>query len=353
MEENKQQLNTIVVHAAGGAGINQSENILHKIADMGVGFANFKFNYLDTSTVNIDKINPRGKFWKVETSQHGKAEITGSGGERSFNASDISESVKQYLDSLKLTKMDPREYHLVIFSASGGSGNVCGSLVVDGLLKANIPTVVVVTGDSSNGLSAINTLRTLSSLDAIAVRNKKPLSIIYANNSGMNKGSNLLNERETDKLIYSYISTLALFLSSENEYLDNQDMRGIIDQSNYTTIKVAPGLYGLQFFSKEVELPEKAIPTMARTLTLNNQDYDLKLSLLHHKHGYITDKQAIELYEDQLPLFMVSSANFLSIEEESLKKVTDDYKNVMNSIQVRNIDAGDDAKTDDETGLIL
>lgn len=345
--------NKLICHFAGGCAISVSDKVVTKIAELGDGFADIVFNYIDTSNANISKISPRGDFWKIKTAQHGKHEIDGSGGERRQNAVDVLADTKEYLDSKKYNKINPNEFHLVMCSGSGGSGNVISIGIIDNLLKANIPTIAVVIGDSSNGLYGINTLNTLASLNSISIKNNKPLGIIYSNNYSSGYGNIKKGEEEVNKLIQSYITTLALFLSGNNENLDNQDMRGIIDQSNYKTIGINPGLYGIQFFSKEVKKIEGSAPTVGRTLTLPDDDTSVGVPLLHHKVGYVDDNDAIAMFKDQFPLHMVMFSNFFEAEEENLNKIADDAYNVANSIKSKDVQGTSKSKLDDETGLVL
>lgn len=75
---------------------------------------------MDTSRVNIDKIQPKGEFWLVKTKTNSKTEITGSGAERRTHAADIMENVSEYLDKNGYIKREPNEFHIVMFTASGG-----------------------------------------------------------------------------------------------------------------------------------------------------------------------------------------------------------------------------------------
>ena len=112
--------NTIVVHGAGGCGINVVDEVFGNLEQLGSGFANIRYHYLDTSRANIDKIEPKGDFWMVKTKTNSKTEITGSGAERRTHAMDIMANVNDYLDHTQYLKRQPNEFHCVVFSASGG-----------------------------------------------------------------------------------------------------------------------------------------------------------------------------------------------------------------------------------------
>lgn len=353
-QDNKRSV--IVLHACGGAGINLSDSVFSKIADLGDGFAQMDFKYIDTSRANIDKITPRGDFWMVKAKSYGKAEINGSGGERALNAKDSMENINEYLNVNKFTQKKTGEFHCVVFSGSGGSGSSIGSILIKSLISKDIPVFAVVVGDSSNGLSSKNTKNTLASLNAIAKTARKPITLIYVNNHSFVKDSVGLKEAEkkADGVIFNTMTTISMFLSGLNEDLDYQDMAGIIDQSHYKTIQVDPGLFGLTVYSKNINIPEGAIPTVGRTLTLPNMDFDTTLTLLHHKKGYITCDNAIKVIkEENFPIHMLAYANFFKLEEKTLDKIVQNYENIMASIRSEDISGCSSSAMDEETGLIF
>lgn len=123
IKKDKEMTNTMIVHAAGGCGINVSDDVFTKIEQLGEGFANIEYHYLDTSRANIDKIEPQGEFWLIKTKANSKSEIMGSGGERRTHAADIQANVNEYLDTNGFLKWNPSQFHIVTFSASGGYTN--------------------------------------------------------------------------------------------------------------------------------------------------------------------------------------------------------------------------------------
>lgn len=346
-------MNTIKVTAAGGAGISLADKVIKNVGILGDGFSNIDIKYIDTSKADISKIehNPED-FFLVKSSEFSKSEIMGSGAERKTNVGPIVESTKVFLDKNKYLKPDPTEYHLVLFSASGGTGSVLGSILVNSLMERDIPVIALMIGDSSNALSAINTINTIAGLNSMAVKNNKPLSVMYVNNNDFIEDGALSGVMNANKAIFNAVSVLSLFLSGENESIDNQDMINIIDQSKYSTIKVKPGLYGLTTFSKEVMLQQGVIPTVARTLTTKGISPDINVKLLHHKAGIVTSENVIEIFGDQYPLHIVSAANQFTIENEKLKSITDEYYNMMDGIVVNDI-VGSEKATEDDNGLIL
>ena len=350
-------MSKIILHLCGGTGINIGDKELSKISQFGEGFTPLEFNYLDTSLANISKIEPLGKFWQVTKLKLTDAQILGGGGERRTVFKDILEFIPKYIDEKGLHKRVTGEYHIVVFSASGASGGLIGTALIQKLLAIHIPTIAVVIGDSSNALYATNTLNTLASLNNIAIKAQKPLSVVYANNNAFRTGSTdgqgiqIVNDR-----LRNVIGGLSLFLSGENQELDQKDLEGYIDQSTYTTINVAPGLYGLTVNGcGEVTIPEGGVPTVARTLTLPDIPGTINgLDLLHHKIGYITNENAIKIFEKQVPLHLISYSNFFATESEALQSAVKRYQELEAKIKASNqLVTGTSNATEDESGFII
>jgi len=346
--------NKLRVIACGGSGINIAGNVVENVAVLGKGFCDVETTYIDTSRNNIDKIGYKGTdFWMVKTKDFAKDSIAGSGGERKTNSEDITENIKEFLNKHSFNKPATGEYTIVIGSASGGSGSVLSPVIIKSLMERGIPVIAVVIGDTSNGLSAINTLNTLTGLNNIASKIvKKPLSIVYLNNTAMGMANTHEAEAEANKRLFNTLGTLSMFLSGDNGDIDSQDMVNFVDQSNYKTINIKPGLYGLVTYSGEVKLPEFAVPTVGRTLTTEGIAPTIDVTLLHHKTGVCLEDNAMDIYKGQFPIHTLSYANFLSIEAEHLKKVKAEYDNIMKSIQINDIELEDDAEVDDN-GLVF
>ena len=120
------QQGQIVCHFCGGCATALAGKVMTKVADLGDGFANIKFNYIDTSRVSYDKLtDPRGELFLIETKDHGAKNIHGAGGDRHGRSRDIMLNVPDYLNTNRILTIDPSIYHAVFFSASGGK--LCAS----------------------------------------------------------------------------------------------------------------------------------------------------------------------------------------------------------------------------------
>lgn len=345
----------IIAHFCGGAGINLSQEVVDPISSLGTGFSDIVFNYVDSSEANYKTLkNARGELFLVQNKDYGAKTMHGSGGDRGLKAAQIMANIPDYLNSRKYMKKEPDEYHMVVFSASGGTGSVSGPLLTRELIRRSIPVFCVVVGDSSNVMYSINTLNTLATLNKFALDNGKPLSVIYYNNSNFYTDGLGAAKKAVNKQLFVTLSAMSLFLSGKNDDIDNQDIVNFIDQSNYKTVEVKPGLYGLHVYTKDINLPEGATPTNARILTAPDQDFGLKANIMHFKQGVVSDTSVFEsIPVDQFPLYLVTYSNFFSIEEAALRPQTENGYNIVDNVVNNQVSGTSRSNVDEDTGLIL
>lgn len=345
-------MSKIVLHLCGGCGISVASKTLHNLSHLGSGFAEMEFNYLDSSTANIGKIEPKGEFFTIESTSHTSNKIAGSGGERGTHAVDISVAVNKYLDGKKFKEMRNGEYHVIVCSASGGTGNVIGLFLAKALVSRGIPVVTVLIGDSSTLLYAQSTLRTLASFDGLAREKNKAISIMYINNHTLGKTSNE-SEKLVNDLVYKAIAGLSLFLSGQNESIDEQDMLMVIDQSRYTSISVPAGLYALLIGTGTITPPPGSFPTTGRSLGRADDVCDLDIPFMAFKRGIVTDPNAASVYDKSFPIHLVNFGNFLTDENEKLNRAITSFKEITSNYKHNNFVADEGAKVNSELGIVI
>lgn len=71
--------NKMIVHYAGGCGINVARAINAELAGLGDGYCDVDAHYLDTSTANVNDV-PAESMWLVKTLDFTGAGMDGSGG---------------------------------------------------------------------------------------------------------------------------------------------------------------------------------------------------------------------------------------------------------------------------------
>jgi len=260
--------------------------------------------------------------------------------------------VGMYLDSKKIKKAVTGEYHMVVFSASGGTGNVIAQAIVMTLLDRNIPVFIVCAGDSSTAIYTKNTLKVLESFDRLAVKKNKAICMVYDNNAAEYNGDESVAEKSVNKKIFNTVSGIALFLSRGLESIDNKDMEYFLNQTEYSSFDVEPGIYGLHVYAGKVELPTGSIPIGGRTLlSEGTEGVGTGLTLLHSKKGYVIHDNPKSIYKDQFPLHMVTYANFFTTEHKILLKTVEDYENITRNIKHEKITSN--AGVEDDNGFIM
>ncbi|MDQ6990765.1 MAG: hypothetical protein Q9M11_03435 [Mariprofundaceae bacterium] len=331
-------MNKMIIHYCGGAGINIARAINTTLSTLGDGFCSVTPKYLDTSVNNIGDL-PKEDFWKVDHGGFSDNTIAGSGGERVTNSTAIMKNIKDYLDTHGYTEESVGEYHIVMFSASGGTGSVLGPALIMNLRERGLSVLAIMIGDSSNGLSCINTLNTMATLDHISKNViNKPISMIYYNNHTVSGANARDKERAVNGKVTSALTFMSLFLSGDNEDIDTRDMINFLSPDNYSTITVGAGVYCVEITTNGTVKNNKSnINIIGRTLCGPGQDADVGLTLLQHKYGKVVNANALSVTEIDLPVHMILAGNCLVTESILLKNTSEEYDNIMASLEATDL----------------
>lgn len=268
--------------------------------------------------------------------------------ERRENAVHIVESIKNFMNSKSYKNNDVNTYNIIVAGASGGSGNMIAAMLVKHLLNKDIPVLMVLIGDSSNELYTINTLNTIATFDGMAKKAKKPLNIMYFDNAKADELSNLKKLESVDKHVFKTLSILSAFLSGDLSELDQKDMSIFIDPSSYSTINIESGLYGLKFFSRDIQLPKHVTPKLCRTMGAIDGNVDVNVDFKHHKFGVTDNQNVIETYNGHFPIHLVTYSNSFSIVEMELKNRIEDFRKKAKLDTVDNVTGANDEEADDD-----
>ena len=345
--------NNIRMIGAGGAGVNIVNEVGGMLASLGDGFCTVDRYYIDSSENDTpQEVIDSANSYFIQSGSLTKGTIAGSGGERSTNAKDIESASKEFIDKYSLAKVDVNTYTIIVASISGGTGSMVIPYVLKNLLENDIPTVIVAIGDSTNGLYAKNTLKSIATLHNLATKHKKALSVMYVNNESFIQDGIKNAIENSNRSIFNSLSALSMFLSGENKSIDAQDMVMIIDQSKYTSINIPAGIYALNSFSKDVVLPEGCVPTVARTLTIDPVSPDINLSLGHHKTGAILSENAKSIYKEHIPIHLVAYTNFFTNEVNRLKEYVEKVDNAFQAITIDALSSTNDATVNDD-GIVF
>lgn len=196
---------TLRIYGCGGAGVNLVSHYFGKESSAGTA-------ELAPALVDTSKSNLMGR--KIdEDATYLVDGLDGSGKIRSENYDEINKTIKQIL-----VQIQPGDFNLVVFSASGGSGSVLGPLLIKQLNEKQIPVVAIVVGTDESTIAAENTLKTIKSLELVAKNSNVPVIMSFHKNDLTSRRS------DTDRAVWSVISCLSILASGQNMEMDYRDL---------------------------------------------------------------------------------------------------------------------------------
>ena len=312
----------------GGMGINVLNMILPKIPSNTTGFANVDVNLIDTTEATITSYPKlQDKFIKIDPSKNVNKELDGLSGERKNKmiVEDIRYNIEKYADTLDIKK---NNYYVLLFSASGGSGNLIGTILTKELLKRDANVLVITTVDSSNYLVTHNSIKTLESLDALSRSLNKPLLMSVFFNNDSNGISTPESERKVNIDILKLLGIVSMYTSGDTHDLDHQDMSNFFNTSNYKTFRVEPGLYHLDVGIGDVSNRDDILLTRT-LLTTDKEDPKLPKHILHNKTGYAIDEQINKMGVENFPMYLMYVNN-------KVANIHGNLKDILNALNVKN-----------------
>lgn len=251
------------LYGCGGAGINIVSQYVDRKPEAGCSIIAPAF--LDTSASNLTS-NVLGNK-KVET--YLIEGLDGSGKERSQNSESISKVIKNVVQTVK-----PGDFNIVVFSGSGGSGNVFGSLLLAELQDLGHDVIAIVIGTSESKIACQNTLRTLQTLEGIADDTGKPVNIAYLHNTDVRS--------KTDADVHAIIAAFSLTTSGLHHGLDTADVKNFLLHNKFSG--QPPRLYTIN-----VILKAKDVESIASPLSIMSLYNDADQARVDSSAEYITD----------------------------------------------------------------
>lgn len=210
MSNTQKEKGTVTLYGVGGTGVNIAKLFESVRGKESLGNANLTPVYVDTSRSNLSD-NVKDEYCYLVDG------TDGSGKRRRENADEISQRAKDILQKHK-----PGNLSIVVGSGAGGSGSVIGPNLARELLENDSPVVVILVGDATTRLDALNTLNTLKSYSAISNLTEKPLAVLYVQNSKDNP------RKAVDEHVRAVISSLIVLSSRENDELDTMDVTNFL-----------------------------------------------------------------------------------------------------------------------------
>jgi len=329
--EAKTAPNRIRIYGCGGCGINLARKLAY--GENQPGLATPDIVLADTSRSNLRQAGDNLPVFLLP-------DVDGSGKIRGENSSPIASSIGDLL-----LEHGALGFNVVLFSASGGSGSVFGPLIVQELLKREVPVVAVVIGSHESAITASNTFKTLKSLDSITKTTSRPLVMWYSHNSVEAPKS------EIDAECVRAVNALRILASGLNDGMDSQDIRNLLRFDLVS--RAQPQLAQLEIFAGKDDEAFKAAgvvhPITVASLYTDRESVPIQIGQEYLAEGYIPEEAQLQncgeihyvVFIDQLRVIAKTIEGHVKAYEEKAKSRKDSVQFVTGSDVV------------DETGLIL
>lgn len=313
-------MSKVFIHGCGGAGVTiLSKEIARLVDDSSL---HVDIRYIDTSRADIDllPINDPSKIFLVTNNKVKKA-IDGSGGVRGALDTYITESMQEYVDKLEYDKDD---IHIVLSSASGGSGSLIAPRLIHNLKSIGVSAIYITLIDTSSIEYCNTSIKTLAHIDLMGHKYKYSIPTL------------ILDNKEAIKVVNARIGVraelLAILLSAKHKALDTADIR-LFASNGYD--KEVTGLVSIGIYKDNniSNLKDSLISTL-RVLT-NDEDFKIDTDVLskvrQYKIGYLTEELTLRLNDMgyPIPLYFAITPN------KALKTIEDAKKDLEDKLTIK------------------
>jgi hypothetical protein len=307
------------IYACGGAGVNLGQRVPSERAQA---------CYIDTSASNRTEALDQELCHFIE-------ELDGSGKNRRENYSVITKEVESIL-----SRFQPGDFNIVLFSAAGGSGSVIGPLILKALLEHKETAIAVVVGSDDSAISVTNTVNTLKSLESISVMLGLPAVMVYhENTSGVPR-------KVIDDEVEFVLQSVTELASQNNRELDTQDLTNWVQY--HKVCPVRPQLSALSVFDNRQEASKQIEPISVASL-YSDPDKDNPFGNPHYATVGYPREGAMDLAEQLHFVINIADVeetfNHLTERQTELNKAYSAYRQ-----RKAMVDADDDLTGD---GMIL
>lgn len=321
-------LRNIVVHCVGGAGISIADKNFKFLTDTDSEYkAKLIFNCIDTSESNFihtKHLKDETKLVKISNVNLSQGFLDGSGGVRGHATASIVKGIQEYLDNKKYLSPKKGEIHVIIASASGGSGNMLAATLYNNLMLKEVPTLLVLIGDSSTAKTAENTRKTLLTINSMANKFNRVTSLRYLLNNYSEFPSVREAQADNDAQIGIILDFLRIF-NGDIKDLDYQDLVNLLNPKT-ADFDIPIGVYSFIArigVSDSTNLHQDLIPVINRTIIQNPEAYK-PLNIMHSKIGYIENpelKENVEKIHDKSNLTLSLVVGGLQEEVNRLEEI--------------------------------
>ena len=271
----------VAIYACGGGGINNAR--LFDGTPIVADVAKIRVTYLDTSDSNlVDGLGDR-TFLFEDPNASSDNEIDGSGKVKALNAELIEDQVPS-----ALRKFPGLDLNIIVYTASGGTGNVAGYNLHKLLLEEGKQVVSIIVGSTENERTAKNTIGTISSLSDLSIDLGKPVIIHWSLNK---KG---VPRSVVDKEVELMITGLCILASRRNHGLDRADLASLF---NYCLPKpdIKPSLARIHLFNEAKAFDAEMSEAIAGAyLTRTADDVQPEVFVPYSCDGFLPDVAQIK-----------------------------------------------------------
>ena len=266
----------VIIHACGGCGVTITKKEIEELREDGL--LNVEIKYIDTSTADIAELNIDNKdVYLIKNAKLNK-NVDGSGGKRAALDSHITEGMKDYIEKLDTVKED---IHIVVSSASGGSGSLIGPRLIHNLKSSGAAAIYITITDTSSVEYCINTIDTLKHIDIMGRKYGYTIPTLPIDNAD---SIAIVNKR-----VGVTVDLLSILFSAKHKSLDTADML-LFANNGYDTD--AAGLVSLSIYDDANinKLKDSFISTL-RILTTDEYfkvDTEVLSKIRQYKIGHIT-----------------------------------------------------------------
>jgi len=309
---------TLSIYGVGGFGVNMVMGNIN-IPVHSTGFSNTEYHVIDTSRSNIVKQDQDGKV--VNT--YIISGLDGQGKDRKYGYGNI----EPHIDKI-LIKHKPKDFCIVLFSLSGGTGSIGGVLLLAELKRRGIAAIGICVGSMANGKEAINTVATINSLQNLSVNvlDEPLICDMYIN--GLNG-----TRTEIDNRVENNVRALSLLVSGTNIELDSNDLANWINYPKVTD--VPPQLIDLVIHTAKSDTAPPDIDAISVASLLPSQkDTPIELGQVYGCMGYLPSAVVNASNDDIEPMHFILTNGLLNERMDILNTAVDNFNDNANKLKL-------------------
>lgn len=302
----------VIVHGCGGAGVNITAQEVEGLKENAEVFGAVETRYIDTATADINEYDfiPDDDKFIIRSGKLNKT-VDGAGGVREALDKFITEAVKNYVDNID---MNTGDIHIVISSASGGSGSLIAPRLIHNLKTLKLPVIYIMVTDTSSVMYCDNSLKTAKHIELAGNKYGYSIPTIMIDNK---EALDVVNAR-----VGLQVEQLAILCNGNHKSLDTTDMT-MFASNAYD--KDATGLVSISIHTNDSisKISDSFISTL-RILTddrLFKLDTNVLPKVRQYKQGYPNDAVISRIKECKLtlPLYFAITTNNAIVKLDTIK----------------------------------